>query len=786
MVEFSITFLVAFPFVAAEIERCRTKYERSKNSKSGKQKTPSNESKVPESGQERRSSSIVEEINNDPNFMRSCPAVKQACSIKYQLTESKSSMYSITIVYWGQIAKVYTKERVQPVKCLVRGSLAWVIFSIGHKLNIDNIKSLLKVHHDGIAFNFGEEKKHLHPKARSDGPRTYYKFGGDSDTGEWSCRLVEAVPGTIPPPPLPEEEEFESEVPKGSEIISSVRRQPDVSHRDAIIESLLRTEVYLAGRPEFDAAVEPKEEEEKSKETQINRTESINEDRPKPTGKKEKQVKKQIKITGDQLFFEWPHWSAGCFDPTERVPYIGLCLSVKRLMNEEQREIINTFGVYIKSVTGLPEKPVDAFSVNCLGVECCLGGAFPPFEVDPVPLVRPSSTVEIARVKTIFFANSDDRRVIESLQKECLHFKIYGFGRRNATENGGGCLFGTEPGDDGISNRVHNRPAPENVPTPTGKEAKKKKTQKKGPTVTKDDKLLIGFVSVDCSSFMRGEYRLDSSYHLTTQDTLDGHAKELKEWDTVMAINYEKKGKEEGIIQQSDFLTNDTQMQVVVQLSWASRVSCLANSLNQHGNYSCAILMITDREFAARLLRRLYKWNAAIPQNVCALQRMGFRLKNSRTEKEAARDLSNLPVDVRERLVTGFMVDCIEVTVMAIEGLATFSMPFLFSNIIQMHPKQGRMLYNSDILFTQRLYPELLTVSCVYAITLSQTLSSLVRHRRAYSDGSLPRPAWKALRSLDLLVRCATLRSALQQNLLPSAKDLLSLDVEFGVHVQLY
>ncbi|XP_048211024.1 uncharacterized protein CFAP92 [Perognathus longimembris pacificus] len=137
-------------------------------------------------------------------------------------------------------------------------------------------------------------------------------------------------------------------------------------------------------------------------------------------------------------------------------------------------------------------------------------------------------------------------------------------------------------------------------------------------------------------------------------------------------------------------------------------------------------------------------------------------------------------------LLTGFHLMDGKVHLLILEGLADQGLKQLWekhqSRSAPSEHGACKVLYNSKLLFSHRLYADLETI--LYHVHLFKPLSLLMRHPALYVRNTVPRRAFLALaRIYDICHNSTKLREVIVRDLLPSSAMIKDLSQEFGMPI---
>ena len=95
------------------------------------------------------------------------------------------------------------------------------------------------------------------------------------------------------------------------------------------------------------------------------------------------------------------------------------------------------------------------------------------------------------------------------------------------------------------------------------------------------------------------------------------------------------------------------------------------------------------------------------------------------------------------KALTGFIIDAFDKIIIFIEGMANGPLQHVWNNVMSVPSSMGKILYNSDLIFENRLYPKFTQYGGLHIITLRVPLDMYLANPRAYIEGYIPLPCWK-------------------------------------------
>ncbi|XP_043934019.1 uncharacterized protein KIAA1257 homolog [Protopterus annectens] len=134
-------------------------------------------------------------------------------------------------------------------------------------------------------------------------------------------------------------------------------------------------------------------------------------------------------------------------------------------------------------------------------------------------------------------------------------------------------------------------------------------------------------------------------------------------------------------------------------------------------------------------------------------------------------------------VVTGFHLMDGKIHLFILEGLKDKAIRKLWEKISVKIPESKEehleVLYNSDLLFSRRLYSNLEVMLC--HVHLHEPLSSIMKQPLLYVKDMVPNACFQALSRLDYITHAKKLKEVVQDVLFPTAEMVMLLSREFGI-----
>ncbi|KAK6176744.1 hypothetical protein SNE40_014985 [Patella caerulea] len=156
-----------------------------------------------------------------------------------------------------------------------------------------------------------------------------------------------------------------------------------------------------------------------------------------------------------------------------------------------------------------------------------------------------------------------------------------------------------------------------------------------------------------------------------------------------------------------------------------------------------------------------------MPQHVMNAALSTYKLS---IQQQESRDLD---------IITGFQVMDGKHHIFVIEGLRDKALKLLWNSLPKEENSDTKVLYNSDMSFSQRLYRALDVDLC--RIKLHEPLSVIVQQSLLYVRDMVPKLCFQSLVKLHQLSTIDKLRDAVRNDLFPTSEMVISMSREFGV-----
>lgn len=751
MINFTISFLISFPITPKALSIIDEKRTTSKISSVDRKTKPKSERE-----------------DGSPTFIElNTSNIANAVHITYELLQNRCK-YEIDVLCWGPIVKILSKDGQANMYTIIKNKVIWVPVVVEHRIESLTIPEIKAFRERIIEFTVSNNVTKVNSVLKNE-------------------KVVVHQDSIIQDDEFIENTKFSLFCDKYgvSDTKSMILKTGKMSTKSMITRraSIQKTEYsWLHLDNDFDTFYEIIEKisndkmvitnecippcESKRKDDIIPRTSRSKVSLPKNMYRLSKDQVDKKERNGDKLnsfsvlipaeiFFTKPTHSVfhkEC-NSVEFIKNFFVFPSVSQLMLRGQKLSLNPLVINITKINNFPAE------------ELIEKGFKSVFAYYNIPEVLDCKTQTKLIEKTILFNNShmyftdevQKIKVIEALQTQKFFVELYG--NKELKEATPICnFFGRNPEDFNISKI---KPTFENT------------------CPEEDDKPVLLAVSLfDLSSLVENiwTFREKGQCHqpfltLTSKPEYD----KAKTQYTVNEINLEYK-KPKVIIPECTYIELGTTLTLEAFL-----MAPQAPSLDYHyaPNTFKRIFLIADEENFAKIL-----YNSVETNNNAILETPENSIKNSQ-DLEYHDILTGFILDngsshffYMEGPSSGFILNIWHI----IQGACPVPEESLFSinDDEKLVIKNGKIFFNTDNTFEKRLYKNF-TKFGMYKIVLKIPLQDILAKPLLYVRKNVPKPCMEALNKLCLLFHSTNYKDILQQNLLPTAQELSSLNIEWGV-----
>ncbi|XP_044742543.1 uncharacterized protein LOC123305012 [Chrysoperla carnea] len=254
--------------------------------------------------------------------------------------------------------------------------------------------------------------------------------------------------------------------------------------------------------------------------------------------------------------------------------------------------------------------------------------------------------------------------------------------------------------------------------------------------------------------------------------------------DKLKLINFAQSGhiifqieeEEECFLETKQLLECQTVLNITMSVA-SSLSKQLLTILSTNEPLSRIGLLIYDINVIIDLLTTIFEHNASLRTD----NKDNIDVNMDCAKQQLSRNVSLKTEKAHQQFITGFYIDNGKTFYLFIEGSAAGFIHVIWSKIMNLTRKVALVWYNSDLVFTERLYSGMLPCLSVYGIVLKEPIEMLFRRSYTFLKGSMPIPCWEAVRKLNFLFMESTMLNSSKRGLFPTMEELISFDIEFGV-----
>ncbi|XP_017776186.1 PREDICTED: uncharacterized protein LOC108562384 [Nicrophorus vespilloides] len=736
MIKFKFGVLLCIPEMPKASEkkgkskRNKSKREKSKDSKRSKSKD-SKRSKSKDSKKTKASSVEVQK----PEYLYEVDKPLGFIHIDYNLLPNMS--YSVDVVYWETVYKIFTADESVAFTSCKRDGAIWIGVVVEHRVEDLEQDELLQLQKHVIQCTASPSKNKVGQSARSEKTKAFYVRANEMETKGFL-------------------EAFDQD--PNVEEIAPISRKTICSDK-LIFERMLRiletgdysfkefTPNTLESLPEdfcpeeVIQLVELPKEEKRDKKGKKGKKGKKERKKSKKSKKEKKKVNLKMSLSGESFFTDSNLCVHGTKETMDKIQKMYVLTRVKDLMTVEAQAEMNPLVIKLKMVKNLPVEILQKEGFTSLYLQY------------NVPNIARATTLEKEIVKDIrildahVYFNLDAHVLIEFLQT-----------RRFCVE-----LVGT-------------RMKPEIEPSlfhPDCKFSYKK-------FVDEDETVVVlGTACFDLSQLLDHIQMLKLVEAFRSPDNLQAMDVDrlYRNFDypigpTLNKIHLDPTTNFKGYtpLKDTDLLTHGTSLKIEVFLG--APLYGISQMLATPEFFRRLLLIVYKEEVAVVLLNEILSQNQDLTQEVIVCNYMQIQ------------DGNNL--DTTSELVTGFMIDNGNSYLFFIEAsMKNYCLEMIWMQIKVLNESACKMLYSTNYVYSRRIYEKFLSIGGLFTIALKIPLQEIFRIKDIYLEGNLPKPCFKALMKLQMLLKTPTMREINQYCLFPTANELISLNVEFGVPVKI-
>lgn len=666
------------------------------------------------------------------------PGLLGCAHINYELVPGKCR-YDLDVVCWGAVSKIITKEGQITMRTIIRDGEAWVPFCVDHNLGNFKLEEVRKFREHIVKFNI--------------------------TSNETVSRIL-----NVPSYDIEQGDSF-------YEIVEDVTRKSVLGSRKDDLENYLRVLVmrctnytqgelvsWLHGPDNYKRFYEIMDYECSGKEyhcrqfipPNISPEDSSNQRQsdPKkvnlkaPTNNVQKDPRKRNDSTDitimvpAEVFFTDSNLSIYRSDLSNGVVSRAFVfITVESLMTKAQKLILNSLIIKIKKIVNIP---VDV--LQQIGIETIFFKYIVPSIATCKSVAKPlADTIRFEENHIYFTDQAPKLKLIEFLQSQRFFVEIYG-NRVETPEEPHCSLFGEEPDDLNISKILnYSEDPPPELPNP----------------------ILLAMAAYDVSSLLDNvwDFREIGQCHIPN---LTFFQKSYSSYDpisysdvkTVNEVNLlpQTSFKYPVVLQEATLLTLGTSLEIEAYLMAPQAASLILHQVPN--TFKRLFIIFYDEDLAKLFYSEVSDHNIKVVEEV----KSDPELKNPELQD----------------IITGFFLDNGNDFAMFVEGPSIGFILNVRHIVDQCPPNQAKVFFNTENAFAWRLYNQFLYEG-IFTITLKIPLQDILAKYELYLKKNVPVPCMEALKKFSLLFHSSSFKSILQQNIFPGPRELISLDLEWGI-----
>ncbi|XP_073980796.1 uncharacterized protein isoform X2 [Rhodnius prolixus] len=691
----TLTFLIAFPF------QVNPSLDATKGKKKKKEKK---EKKVKHHDKE--------EPPLDPHFLACDPKMKYSCTIQYKLMANMDTSVSVTVICWGRVSKIYLKDQVKAIKNVIRNNVAWVAFSISHKVKPPKTTQLQKFISHLCEFTYTQNPEAIGSKTVEGEEQLFYSFkegeNCENEFEEVSPTTMNEVPKQ---PAITKKEKY---LLTGNLAGTSSRLQaiPCHLHRRKVIEKIHKSkkiliELGLPVPPEVQAELERELHEAKKPKKKEKAAKKKNKKKSKKEVKEPAEVKNlkeehadathNITISGGEILFDNPTWHKEKYNISSYILYAGVWLTTDTLLTQDVRDGLKPIGIRINKLKDMPLRDPAYRRCKSITIEYSMGDVIKSEEILPVPVERFSKKVVIDNTQVFLTDLHPPEQLIESFQTSKLFIRIFGY--FVVTADTQGAIFTQDRNDDIFSNRMVARVAPD---------FDLEKKYSINPAISeleydenRLEKVFLGSAEVDCKDLLGKNYRIDVCAPIMSGAIMKENHLTIDILENFNTLNvYDDVNIVKGILDDGKLIENNSSVKVTIKLMCSLKTTILHALENR--KLTRLFVAINDTKISSKLLKTIIFHNGNIIGKSLIVPKVPFYqgdyIKSNFPVKKGENYLEKTEL---KHLITGFTVDTLDAFLFFAEGLAEDISAEVWNIVFSLQTSQGFVLYNSDLSFGQ-------------------------------------------------------------------------------------
>nr|KAF6480536.1 hypothetical protein HJG59_007264 [Molossus molossus] len=440
------------------------------------------------------------------------------------------------------------------------------------------------------------------------------------------------------------------------------------------------------------------------------------------------------------------------------------------IMTEEQKQDLNPLIIKIKCISCLPSQPVPIHDLErlCSPVYCRY-----QFHKTPVHQTEGKphgSHISFQDINVIFLGTMHPSELREYLEGPPMVVEVHDRDRKSEEYSRKPTLFGEDPLDSCLNFQVLISPKEtENNPFET-------QTKIWDP---------YGVARVSFADLLLGHKYLNLAipiHSCESKPTQHGHDSKIRK---VVGFRVPTDVLHHGPMPMGNYLESNSLLKLRVDIAVPLRTMAETPSADLTGTKFGRIIFV----FGSRKIFLLYNLLQDITMiNAKALDLDSYPITNIQQILSAIK----IRVNIQERqdldVLTGFYLLDGKIHLLILEGLADQGLKRLWESYQSRTPKSEhrkyKVLYNSQLLFQNRLYADLDTI--LYHVHLFKPLTELMKQTALHLHSTGMRKAFQTLTKIYCIcLYSSKLREVITGDLLPSSDMIRDLSQEFGLPISL-
>lgn len=453
------------------------------------------------------------------------------------------------------------------------------------------------------------------------------------------------------------------------------------------------------------------------------------------------------------------------------VNFISLFAKSSKVMTEEQDTLFLPIIINIKSVEDLPFDYLKTLNLKNIFAHYEFSNIVSNMTTERFHMK--AKDIFMDETKVFFLSGPEESeqfsglkssrfKLQEALLTRRLVVKLYGeLSSYNLSSEA--CLLGSKPFDDFISTMGH-------------------EMFLKYESPSKEEPALLGSAWFKLITLLDGVPLIETTSVLTSApvstwdfvcdwDLLTDGLSEQTERIALLNKFYSR-----GKIPDSILLENCTRVKINVSSACQLSHFTLNDILLFTNVYHRSVVILTNRKCAYNVRKLIESFNrsSSIKKQENNLEEFNIKPDSSSLSFNRKEDVSETNTFL-DRTITGFFLESDEEYILVIESYPhiIYSTNTIITNLIL--PKKGKIIYDSTIFFTHRIYDHF------FNIRLKKPMKTLLTEASFYLAKKISDSSIQALLRLDILRVSPTLDCITANQLFPSYEQLINFNLSFGV-----